>query len=206
MGKFGTYVCINIIHLYNLPMHGSQGALNFGMRRQAHSALACFAAVPHGFLYSPHMCKGVAERWHCELAVGALVLDFAHKPHVVGIPMVLEHKPIRPRGPVLPLPKSRMLSACCQRCPVGVLRRRFSFAWVAALAGILWSRSVPSKPETLPAVALATSACSRSSWSRPRPGGTTPGLFTFFFLVSADSYHPARWAPFGLAIPCYCFA
>ena len=80
-----------------------------------------------------------------------------------------------------------MLSACCQRCPVGVLRRRFSFAWVAALAGVLWSRSVPGKPETLSAVALATIACSRSSWSRPRRGGTTPKLFTVFRCAAPTS-------------------
>ena len=42
----GKYLCTNHIHMYNLFMHASPGALSFGMRRQAYSALACFAAVP----------------------------------------------------------------------------------------------------------------------------------------------------------------
>ena len=52
--------------------------------QQCRIALACSAAVPHGLLYSPHMCRVVPKRWRCELAVGAPVVDFAHKPHVAS--------------------------------------------------------------------------------------------------------------------------
>ena len=51
--------------------------------------------MPHVFLYSLHMWKVVPERWHCDSAVAALLLDFAHVPHVAAIPIVLEQSPVR---------------------------------------------------------------------------------------------------------------
>ena len=58
--------------------------------QQCWIAWACSAAVPHVFLYSL-----VPERWHFDSAVAALLLDFAHVPHVAAIPMVLEQSPVR---------------------------------------------------------------------------------------------------------------